>query len=58
MSDIETKVKHSKRRHKTIAHDVYEEKNCIKHSHHTDNPRKVFKEETIQEKRYKQKNDD
>jgi hypothetical protein len=58
MSDIDTKVKHSKRRHKTIAHDVYEQKNGIKHSHRTDNPRKVVKEKTIQEKRFDGVKDD
>ena len=54
MSDEETKVKHSKRIHKTQSHDLYEEKNDIKHSHHTHNPRKLIKQETIQEKRLKQ----
>jgi hypothetical protein len=58
MSDIETKVKHSKRRHKSIAHVVYEQKNGIKHSHHSDNPRKVVKEKTIQEKRFDEVKDD
>jgi hypothetical protein len=58
MSDIETKAKHSKRRHKSIARDVYEQKNGIKHSHHSDNPRKLVKEETMQEKRQKQKIND
>jgi hypothetical protein len=52
MSDVETKIKHSKRRHKTIAHDIYEQKNGIKHSHHSDNPRKTVKEVTVQEKKF------
>lgn len=55
MSDEETKVKHSKRIHKTQFHDKYEEVNHIKHSHHTHNPRRIIKEETIQEKRAKQR---
>ena len=55
MSNTDDKLKHSKRRHKTIAHDVYEKKNGIKHSHHTDNPRKIVEEKTIQEKRFYQK---
>lgn len=58
MSNEEAKLKHSKRRHKTIAHDIYEQKNGIKHSHHTDNPRKIVKEKTIQEKRFEGVNDD
>lgn len=54
MSDEIDKIKHSKRIHKTESHKLYETKNGIKHSHHTDNPRKVIKQETIQERRDKQ----
>lgn len=54
MSSEDQKVKHSKRRHKSIAKNIYEEKNNIKHSHHTDNKRKILKEPTIQEKKWMQ----
>lgn len=58
MSNEDAKLKHSKRRHKSIAHDIYEQKNGIKHSHHSDNPRKTIKEKTIQEKRFDEVKDD
>lgn len=54
MSNEEHKIKHSARLHKTEAHKLYEKKNGIKHSHHTDNPRKQLGQETIQERRNKQ----
>lgn len=54
MADEAHKLKHSERRHKTIAKKVKEKKLDIKHSHHTDNPRRLIDEETIQEKRLKQ----
>lgn len=49
MSDEITKQQHSSRIHKTKVHEKYEDINHIKHSHHTHNPRKIIKEETIQE---------
>lgn len=55
MSNEEQKIKHSARLHKSFARKLYEKKNDITHSHHTDNPRRVVKEETIQEKRFKQR---
>ena len=54
MSDEITKQQHSSRIHKTKVHEKYEDINHIKHSHHTHNPPKIIKEETIQEKRFKQ----
>ena len=54
MSDTETKLKHSKRIHKNKVVHRYEKNNEIMHSHHTDNPRKLIKQETIQERRFKQ----
>lgn len=53
MSAEEQKLKHSTRIHKSLSKKIYEKKNDIKHSHHTDNPRKLLKEQTIQEKRNK-----
>ena len=53
MSAEQEKIKHSTRIHKTQTKKLYEEKNDIKHSHHSDNPRKILKEQTIQEKRNK-----
>jgi hypothetical protein len=56
--DEESKLKHSKRIHQKKTHELYEKKNDIKHSHHSDNPRKTMKQRTIQERRESQEIND